>query len=255
MWMLRRTMCEKRPASCSASSTSRLHLEHLVALVVRDRLAREPDQPEPVEVVEVGGHLVEEAAAGLGADHRVALGDQARAGDEREPRAHVDRRLRALLGEQAQDPRLVGRQVGEDPLVGRVRALLVGDVGRRLQQLSPALAQRRWPRRLAGSSAVAEQPRRPASRDPAVASRRPVEQLARRRAGEVPDAPAGGPPPGAGAESGPAPRALERRVGRVVVRLRASSRHRSDPEDRQVERGRRRSRARRRGRRASTRPP
>ena len=61
-----------------------LGLEHLVAQRVVERLAREPDQPEPEEVVEVGGDVVEVAAAGLGADHVQPRRDQLGGGVQRQ---------------------------------------------------------------------------------------------------------------------------------------------------------------------------
>ena len=137
-WMLRRTVCaaaapsaspRARPAAPRAPGSAR----------VLERLAREPDQPEPVEVVEVGRHAVGIAAAGLGADHRQARARRAR---RRSPSgraaAHVDRRLRALERQQAQDARLVGRELVEDPLVGGV-----GVLARSGRRRSGAAARRR----------------------------------------------------------------------------------------------------------------
>ena len=54
-------------------------------------------------------------------------------------------RLRAVLEEHHQDPRLVGRQVVEDPVEGGVPVVGGPDVARLLEQLLAALAERGRP--------------------------------------------------------------------------------------------------------------
>ena len=119
----------------------RLGLEHLVAHRVVERLAAEPDETEPEQVVEVCRHAFDVAAAGKRADHRQPGRDQLRADHpERATGAHVDRRLRALDEHQLEDPRLVGRQLGQDALVRGMRLELVVDVPRGAAEARPAPA-------------------------------------------------------------------------------------------------------------------
>ena len=244
--MLRRTVRAAARRSRIASSDLGLGLEHLVAQRVLQRLAREPDQPEPVQVVEVGGHAVDVPAAGLGADHRQARARPAR----RRSSGSVPARTSTAgcgpsIAEQPQDARLVGRQLVEDPLVGRVGVLVVAHVGRAAQQLLAALAQRR--RR--GSAARRRRRARPPS------PRLGVAELPRARRGSA-DA-------GAVGASATATRARRRAIRSAVASAQpqASPAHRDGSrdarvvagslirhsEDRQVDAGRRRSPARRRG--------
>ena len=74
-WMLRCTVLAATDAAHRLQHLG-LGLEHLVGDGVADRLAREPDQPQPLEVVEVGGHAVAVLAPGLRADHVHAAGDE-----------------------------------------------------------------------------------------------------------------------------------------------------------------------------------
>ena len=228
-----------------------LRLEHLVAQRVRERLAREPDQAEPVEVVEVGGHAVDVAAAGLGADHRQARARRAREPTRAGPAAHVDRRLRALDREQAQDPRLVGRELVEDARVGRVRVLVVG-------RRRPSGAAARAPRSrsavggvLAVGARGGRSGRRPSDRRSRACRarsrgrrRRVAEQLGRRLAGRrrASDARAARSDAPTVHSAGPhhdAARCARARAARASARRASvgcsSSAHRSDSEDRQVE--------------------
>ena len=57
--------------------------------------------------------------------------------------AHVDARLRAALEQEQQDPALVGRELVEDPVEGRVPLVGVPHVARAVEQLGAAVAQRR----------------------------------------------------------------------------------------------------------------
>ena len=143
-----------------------LGLDDLVLHRVLELLAREPDQAEPEQVVQVGRHLVEVAAPGPGADHRHPRRHQRRADQpDRTAGADVDRGLRSAAQQQQQDPGLVGRELVEDAGVRRMGlALLAPDVARAL---------RAGPRRArAGTS---PRPRRPA------ASRRPARPTTARR--------------------------------------------------------------------------
>ena len=120
-----------------------LSLEHLVRADLGDRVAREPDQAEAEEVREVDGHALDHQAAGVLADHVEAGSDDVGADAERPPVAHVDGGLRALRGQQAQDARLVGMELGEDVGERRVPVDLVDlDVERELEQVLPAVAKR-----------------------------------------------------------------------------------------------------------------
>jgi hypothetical protein len=123
----------------------RLSLEDLVAQVVADLLAREPDQAEAKEVVQVRGDPVDVAATGLRADHVEARGYQLSRDDadaERPAAAHVHRRVRAPLLQEPQYPRLVRRHHVEDPRVRGMAVLLEVDVRRAAQKLFAAPAQR-----------------------------------------------------------------------------------------------------------------
>ena len=135
-------------ASASPSSTSGCASSTWYSSGSATCLAGEPDQPEPEQVVEVGRHLVDVPAAGAGADHVEPGGDQAGAHHADRPTgAHVDRGLRAAAQQVHQDPRLVGREVVEDPDVRRVRLLVAPHVAGPLEQLLAALAQRGLPGR------------------------------------------------------------------------------------------------------------
>ena len=120
-----------------------LGLEHLVVQRVGQRLAREPDQAQAVQVVHVGRHPVAVARPRFGIDHRQAGRGQLGAGRQLAPGAHVHRCLRALDRQQPQDPPLVGRQLAQDALVGRMGVLVLAHVGRPAQQLGAPVAQRR----------------------------------------------------------------------------------------------------------------
>ena len=118
-----------------------LGLEHLVGHGVADGFAREPDQPQPLEVVEVGGHPFAVLAPRLGADHVHAARHELGSHADEVGGAHVDGRLGALGGQQSQNPPLVGRELGQDPGVGGVGPVVRLDPGRLAQQLRAADAQ------------------------------------------------------------------------------------------------------------------
>ena len=67
------------------------------------------------------------AAGGLAADHAEPGRDELR--HQRQPAAHVDRRLWAVRRQQPEDARFVGREVFQDPRVRGMEVLGVGDVG------------------------------------------------------------------------------------------------------------------------------
>ncbi|SHU47257.1 Uncharacterised protein [Mycobacteroides abscessus subsp. abscessus] len=106
-----------------------LHLQHLIALG-RNRFRRCADQAEAHQVVGVGVVAVGVAAARAFGDHRQTLGDHLRADVEGAAGAHIDHRLCAVRSQEAQDARLVGRQLVDDPGVGRMGVLDIGDIGR-----------------------------------------------------------------------------------------------------------------------------
>src|SRR5436305_10026267 len=127
----------------------RLCLEDLVAAYVAQHLAREPDQPEAGEVVEVGMHAVELPHPRLGTDHAQSRLDQLGVNRaQRSTGAHVHRRLRSLEGEQPEDPGLVGRELFEDAYVGGMRLVVVVELGRAPEKLGA-------PRAHAGRAAAA----------------------------------------------------------------------------------------------------
>ena len=112
--------CAPRPALRIASTHVGLGLEHLVAQRVVERLAREPDQPQPVEVVQVGGDAIDDDGSRPRAPIMFQPGRDELRARSGALAAHVDRRLRPVEHEQAQDARLVGGELVEDPRVRRV---------------------------------------------------------------------------------------------------------------------------------------
>ena len=114
----------------------------MVELEIVQLLAREPDQAEPGEVVEVAVDPVVMTDAGLGADHRQPRCDQVGLdAADGAPRAHVDGGAGALEGQEPQDPGLVGCDLRDDARVGGVGVDVVLHVGRAAEQLGPALAE------------------------------------------------------------------------------------------------------------------
>ena len=141
--MLRRTVRPRPPRLAHRLDHVGLGLEHLVAPRVVERLAREPHEPEPVQVVEVGGHAVEMTAAGLRADHRSARARRA-ARPCGSPAADVDRRLRPVRARAGAGcaPRRGPARRGCARTRGGASSV-VAHVGRAAQQLGAALAQGR----------------------------------------------------------------------------------------------------------------
>ena len=138
-----RTADRARAASgfVERSHDLRLRLEHLVAQVVAHLLAREPNEAEAVEVVQVRGDAIEMTDARLRADHVETGRDELRGHNsdaEWAATADVDRRVGAPLREEPKDARLVWRHHVEDACVRGVAVLLVVDVSRSPQELLAA---------------------------------------------------------------------------------------------------------------------
>ena len=102
----------------------RLGLEHLVADRVGDRLVRELDQAQSLEVVHVLGIRSTCRTPASGPTMLRLCGDQLRADPDQVRARDVHHRLRSLGGQQPQDPTLVGSELGDDPGVGGMRPVV-----------------------------------------------------------------------------------------------------------------------------------
>ena len=155
----------------------RLRLDHLVAGRVADLLLGELDRAPVARGWSGRGWIaVDVAAAGMLGDHVQPAGDEHRADAERAEGPHVDRGLRTLEVEVAQDAGLVGRDLGEDPGERRVGVLDDVDVVRAAQQVGAAPLQF-----LGGLRPVGEPARSTSGRSAISSSRSPSARQAKLR--------------------------------------------------------------------------